>query len=45
MTFRNGRYHMFFSYRDIRNYKEREGGYRIGYASSPDMMNWHATTS
>lgn len=37
MTWRNGRYHMFFSYRDIRNYKSREGGYRIGYASSPDM--------
>jgi len=40
VTFRNGLYHMFFSYRDIRNYKEREGGYRIGYASSPDMYNW-----
>ncbi|WPO46851.1 hypothetical protein [Pseudomonas sp. S1Bt23] len=36
----NGRYHMFFSYRDIRNYKGREGGYRIGYASSPDMIEW-----
>jgi predicted GH43/DUF377 family glycosyl hydrolase len=37
----DGRYHMFFSYRDIRNYKSREGGYRIGYASSPDMLTWH----
>jgi sucrose-6-phosphate hydrolase SacC (GH32 family) len=40
VTFRNGRYHMFFSYRDIRNYKGREGGYRIGYASSLDMFSW-----
>jgi len=40
VTYRNDRYHMFFSYRDIRNYKGREGGYRIGYASSPDMVNW-----
>lgn len=37
---RDGRYHMFFSYRDIRNYRGREGGYRIGYASSPDLLNW-----
>lgn len=40
VSYRNGRYHMFFSYRDIRNYKGREGGYRIGYASSLDMLNW-----
>lgn len=40
VTYRNGRYHMFFSFRDMRNYKEREGGYRIGYASSPDMLKW-----
>lgn len=41
VSYRNGRYHMFFSYRDIRNYKSQEGGYRIGYASSPDMLNWN----
>jgi len=40
VTFRNGCYHMFFSYRDIRHYKSREGGYRIGYASSTDLINW-----
>lgn len=40
VIYRSGRYHMFFSYRDIRNYKGREGGYRIGYASSSDMFNW-----
>ena len=40
VSYRNGRYHMFFSYRDIHNYKSREGGYRIGYASSSDMIDW-----
>ena len=41
VCFRNGLYHMFFSYRDISNYKGREGGYRIGYASSEDMLHWN----
>ncbi len=45
VNYRNGRYHMFFSYRDIRNYKGREGGYRIGYAWSPDMVNWQRDDS
>ena len=40
VTFHNNRYHMFFCYRDYRNYKGREGGYRIGYAISSDMMQW-----
>lgn len=40
VTFRDGNYHMFFSYRDTHNYKSREGGYRIGYASSADMVTW-----
>lgn len=40
VSFRAGRYHMFFCYRDIRNYKVREGGYRIGYAHSSDMIHW-----
>jgi len=40
VTYRSGRYHMFFSYRDIRNYKSRKGGYRIGYAVSSDMVIW-----
>ncbi len=37
---RDGKYHMFFSYRHSQNYKSKEGGYRIGYASSVDMINW-----
>lgn len=37
---RNGIYHMFFSYRYPHNYKNKERGYRIGYASSSDLVNW-----
>ncbi|WP_025917135.1 glycosylase [Herminiimonas sp. CN] len=40
VIFRDGKYHMFFSYRYSHNYKGKEGGYRIGYASSVDMINW-----
>lgn len=40
VMFRDGQYHMFFSYRHSHNYKGKEGGYRIGYASSPDMLHW-----
>lgn len=40
VTFHDGKYHMFFSYRYSHNYKGSEGGYRIGYASSEDMINW-----
>jgi predicted GH43/DUF377 family glycosyl hydrolase len=37
---RAGRFHMFYSYRQSQNYKGREGGYRIGYAVSEDLVNW-----
>ena len=40
VLFRNGNYHMFYSYRQSINYKSKEGGYRIGYAISSDMVNW-----
>lgn len=40
VIFRDGKYHMFFSYRHSHNYKGKEGGYRIGYASSIDMIHW-----
>jgi predicted GH43/DUF377 family glycosyl hydrolase len=40
VIFRDGKYHMFFSYRSIHDYKSKEGGYRIGYASSDDMVTW-----
>lgn len=40
VMYRDGKYHMFFSYRHSHNYKGKEGGYRISYASSVDMLNW-----
>ena len=40
VIFHNGRYHMFFCYRKSTNYRGREGGYRIGYASSDDGLHW-----
>jgi predicted GH43/DUF377 family glycosyl hydrolase len=36
----NGRYHMFFCYRYSSHYRGKENGYRIGYASSRDLINW-----
>jgi predicted GH43/DUF377 family glycosyl hydrolase len=36
----NGKYHMFFCYRYSGNYRGKQYGYRIGYASSTDMVNW-----
>lgn len=36
----NGRYHMFFCYRYSHDYRSKEHGYRIGYASSSDLLNW-----
>jgi predicted GH43/DUF377 family glycosyl hydrolase len=40
VLFHDGRFHMFFSYRQSHNYKAADGGYRIGYAYSHDMLNW-----
>jgi hypothetical protein len=33
-------YHMFFCYRYGSDYRNKGRGYRIGYASSPDMIDW-----
>ncbi len=38
--FCNGKYHMFFCYRYSSHYRGKENGYRIGYASSVDLINW-----
>lgn len=38
--YRDGQYHMFFCYRHSTGYRSREKGYRIGYASSPDLLHW-----
>lgn len=41
VIFYNGHYHMFFCYRHSKQYRTKEGGYRIGYAWSDDLKNWH----
>ncbi len=33
-------FHMLFSYRYSVGYRAKEAGYRIGYASSDDILNW-----
>ena len=40
VTFANGKYHMFFCYRYSLDYRRRERAYRIGYASSTDLLHW-----
>lgn len=40
VIFANGRYHMFFCYRYSLGYRGRERGYRIGYATSSDLVTW-----
>ena len=34
------RYHMFFSFKYSSNFRNTERGYRIGYASSVDLIHW-----
>ncbi|MBP2283053.1 putative GH43/DUF377 family glycosyl hydrolase [Flavobacterium sp. CG_23.5] len=41
VIYKNGKYHMFFCYRGSKNYRGKENGYRIGYASSIDLINWN----
>jgi len=36
----NGKYHMFFCYRYSSHYRGKENGYRIGYASSTNLIDW-----
>lgn len=36
----NGKYHMFFCYRYSSYYRSKENGYRIGYASSINLIDW-----
>ena len=40
VMFANGKYHMFFCYRYSLGYRGRERGYRIGYASSTNLVDW-----
>lgn len=43
--FSNGKYHMFFCYRYSSNFRGKQNGYRIGYASSTDLINWERDDS
>lgn len=38
--FSGGKYHMFFCYRHSYDFRGKENGYRIGYASSHDLIDW-----
>lgn len=38
--FANGCYHMFFCYRYSSDYRGKDGGYRIGYATSSNLTDW-----
>ena len=40
VIFANGKYHMFFCYRYSCHYRGKENGYRIGYASSTNLIDW-----
>jgi len=40
VIFLNGKYHMFFCYRYSSDYRGKKNGYRIGYASSVDLIHW-----
>ena len=36
-----GRYHMWFCYRGVDDFRNGENSYRMGYASSTDRHDWH----
>ncbi len=38
--FKDGKYHMFFSYRYATNFKNKDRGYKIGYATSNNGIIW-----
>jgi hypothetical protein len=39
--FANGKYHMFFCYRYSSHFRTKKNGYRIGYASSSNLIDWY----
>lgn len=45
VIFRDGSWHMWFSYRRGLQFRNAEGGYRIGYAKSNDLENWQRDDS
>lgn len=38
--YRDGKYHMYFSYRYGLDFRKNDRGYRVGYAYSHDLINW-----
>lgn len=40
VVFANDRYHMFFCYRYSEGFRRKDRAYRIGYASSDDLVHW-----
>jgi hypothetical protein len=40
VVYANGKYHMFFCYRYSSFYRGKLNGYRIGYASSSNLVDW-----
>nr|WP_223271268.1 glycosylase [Buttiauxella sp. B2] len=45
VIFANGKYHMFFCYRYSSFYRSKQHGYRIGYASSFNLVDWERDDS
>ena len=41
----HGKYHMFFCYRYSSHFRSKENGYRIGYASSTNLVDWQRDDS
>lgn len=40
VIYADGKYHMFFCYRHSSDYRGKKNGYRIGYASSTNLVDW-----
>jgi predicted GH43/DUF377 family glycosyl hydrolase len=40
VIYANGKFHMFFCYRYSSDFRGKERGYRIGYASSTNLIEW-----
>ncbi len=41
IIFQNGRYHMWFCHRGSQDFRGGRDSYRIGYAWSDDLLDWH----
>lgn len=41
VVWRNGVYHLWFSYRPARDFRDGRNGYRVGYAWSEDLVSWY----